>query len=233
MNWWCVQVHLLFKQREAGICSCCLLPLLLADGLKAALEILFLLVKCFSPALHVFGNLNNGKFKREHLRLDWNNIKRLRWAMFHRLWELASWYLLSSLAFGLFFFLLRLFGLFATCRCIITRSRVIVGWGWDVCLFLTVPVQILLVLRIVVILAQTQNVHVKTKLRQLGHLKTPQQWELAQYIHGCLGHSRNQFEHHNNIQRTHHIDNWLCRELSRIKKKKKHNTNILLSFIMT
>lgn len=76
------------------------------------------------------------------------------------------------------------------------------------------------------------NVHVKTKLRLLGHSKTPEQWELAQYIHGCLGHSRNQFEHHNNIQRTHHIDNWLCRELSRIKKK-KHNTNILLSFIMT
>lgn len=75
MSWWCVQIHLLFKQCEASICCCCLLPLFLADRLKAALEVLFLLVKCFSPALHVFGNLNNIKFKCEHLQLARNNIK--------------------------------------------------------------------------------------------------------------------------------------------------------------
>lgn len=74
MSWCCVQVHLLFKHREAGICCCRLLPLFLAYGLKAALEVLFLLVKCFSPAFHVFGNLNI-KFKCEHLQLNWNNVK--------------------------------------------------------------------------------------------------------------------------------------------------------------
>lgn len=110
MSWWCVQVHLLFKQREAGICCCCLLPLFLADRLKAALEVLFLFIKCFSPALHVFGNLNNIKLKCEHLQLDWNNIKgydELHSISFENKYHDTCW---AVLLLGFSFFSLGSFG---------------------------------------------------------------------------------------------------------------------------
>lgn len=50
-----------------------------------------------------------------------------------------------------------------------------------------------------------------------------------QYIHGCWGHSRVQFENHNNIQRTHHIGNWLYQELS----VTLISTNVLVQFTLS
>lgn len=35
---------------------------------------------------------------------------------------------------------------------------------------------------------------------------------IVHYLHGCLGHSRGQFEDHNSSQRTHHTDRWMYPE---------------------
>lgn len=49
--------YLLLEECEACVGGCGLFPLLLADGLEAALEVLLLLVQTLRPALHVLSNL--------------------------------------------------------------------------------------------------------------------------------------------------------------------------------
>lgn len=60
--------YLLFKQNEASVSSCCLLPLLLTNRLKATSEVIFLLVETFGPPFHVFSNLR-GTNRCEHLKV--------------------------------------------------------------------------------------------------------------------------------------------------------------------
>lgn len=211
--------HLFFKECEAGICCRCLLPLFLADRLKAALEVLFLLVECFSPAFHVLGNLNNITFKLNIYNLTEiiskatmsyipsDLTKKIMipaeqscfWASLFSPWVLwALWHLQLRYHLAQCYFLLGLERMSAS-HCPSTDTA-----GSEDCSNTDT----------------STNVHVKTKLGLLGHSKTWQEWKWVQYIHGSLGHSRNQFENHSNIQRTHHIDNWMYQELSKIIRRK-------------
>lgn len=58
-NTMCLQQYLLLEECETSISCRCLLPLLLTDGLEAALEVFFLFVQTLGPALHVLRNLTH------------------------------------------------------------------------------------------------------------------------------------------------------------------------------
>lgn len=62
-----VCTYLFLKQCEASICCCRLFPLLLANRLEAALEVLLLLVQTFSPTLHILCNLTD---RQSHCQLS-------------------------------------------------------------------------------------------------------------------------------------------------------------------
>lgn len=59
-----LQQYLLLEQCESSISRRRLLPLLLTDGLEAALEVFFLFVQTLGPALHVLRNLTHRDFQK-------------------------------------------------------------------------------------------------------------------------------------------------------------------------
>lgn len=123
-------------------------------------------------------------------------------------------HLLSSFTFGLFLFLLWLFGIFASGCCGVGfLGRCVLRGGGYVSLFLTVPVQVLLGLGVVVILQRWLK---KKRFKHFCKSKEEKKQKMsikAEHLRDCWGRSKGQFEGHNNSQKTHQTDTWMCLEL--------------------
>lgn len=183
-SYWIPLAYPLFKQCVASISSCCLLSFFLTNRLKATFEVLFLLVKTFSPPLHVFSNLE-GPIRFEKVK----NYKIGTCIIYGHIGHLTQ-YLLSCLAFGLFLFFFAFFWFFTACcsrtTCwVVILSSICVSWGRHVCLFLTVPVKILLGLRVVVILKGDEQQCTLSK--QYNILWLTPTWQKAKWVSqgGC------------------------------------------------
>lgn len=157
------------------------------------------------------------------------NLNDMIWAI--QIVFQSSIYLLCRLAFGLVFFL---FGLFTVCSWgTVSWARVGLSRCRDVRLLLTVPVEVLLSLRVIEVLLMT-SVRETHYLNCFGSNK----WHKCTVfgnifnsysktrgnILGCWDRSTGRSVDHNSNLKTHHTGMWRCQELLLIQKEGTYET---------